>query len=132
MATVRLLVAWVLMLAIPLQALAASSMLHCPNGSTAPVQSESAAPVHRADHDHASHHHHESADGVKVKGSSSDDGGFDPEHKCSMCATCSHAVAIAQTAPSIPAVPPPQSHAPNVSLPAFGWPSPVPDKPPRA
>ena len=147
--------AWLLLLAIPLQGLAAASMLHCGSGSGSAAPARSAGhPHHHPDgsdravamghglshHQHAGHDHSadESADvaaaSVDSTAGSPAVGGALPhaDHKCSVCAACCHAAAISDPGLVLAAATAPQAVRvePFVAVP--GRPGSVPDKPPRA
>ncbi|HSV34610.1 MAG TPA: DUF2946 family protein [Ramlibacter sp.] len=121
MTGIRLICLWLMMLALPLQGLAAASMGHCGARSSA-APSESASAAH---HEHAEAMH--SHDGHEGHG-----GGIQADHKCSLCAFCGHAVALNEF-PQSPQFGEP-AHAPLpepfVLIPALAVL--VPDKPPRA
>ena len=117
MSRIRLLLAWLVMAAIPLQGFAAASMLFC--GAAA---GQGTAVVAMADgpHDHAAHRH---GDG---------DAAGKASHSCATCATCCHSAAITET-PRVPALPPlAGTLAAQPFLLILARPSAVPDKPPRA
>lgn len=130
----RLLLAWILMLAIPVQGFAAASMLFCgPNMShhaqEAKHQDSSGTPTH----DHKQNVN-EVKDSVDKGGVKLGDGKPAPDlmHKCAVCASCCNAVALPQaTLIVVPEVP---VHAgpdePTVA--AYSRPLLVADKPPRA
>lgn len=135
MLRVRLILAWLLMAAVPLQGWAAATMLFC-----GPMQPAVHAPAHKAggqaDH-RASHEPH--APGVHAQHAAHEDGAGDhphpvgdESHACSACAACSHSVALAQT--QLPAavsdIPRDELAEPLVAV--LALPTPVPDKPPRA
>ncbi len=93
---------WILALALPMQALAAATMLHC---------SHQAAPqAAAAVHEHAGHHGAAAADAGVVQGASvqhttdAADGG---KHQCSACAACVAGAAL----PSAVSVTPPTDAA---------------------
>jgi hypothetical protein len=141
MSIVRLVIAWLVMAALPLQGLAAGSMLFCDQASHS-----TAAPGER--HDHAAHEHapgaqaaHEHAihaDDMASRLSQQDDGAqadhaqAQSGHACPICASCCNLVALSET-PTLsvggasPMAPPLQGPARVVTRVA-----PAPDKPPRA
>ncbi len=131
MSRIRLLLAWLVLAAIPLQGFAAASMLFCGMGSghqPAP-QVQAQAGEH---HDHASHGH---GHVVAEKAAQPADGQAqlpDASHKCGVCAACSHSVAITQTPRVLALAPPPQAQASEPFVLIHPRPSTVPDKPPRA
>lgn len=137
---------WLLLLALPLQGLAAVSMLHCGSGQgsaevswTAPGPQhhsrhgdQAAAAPHDPSHQHADHHH--AVDGADNEAGNPADAGAMPDagHKCSVCATCCHSAAISDTAgiPATAAAPQAVRVEPFVAV--QSRPGSVPDKPPRA
>ena len=131
----RLLFAWIVMIAIPVQGFAAASMMFCGKGSAHHAQ---AAAVHQHDagtpaHDHATHQPQAQAAAEQAPMKLSDGASAtNLAHKCSACASCCHGVAIAQTPlivlPDVPARAGPGEPSPA----AYSRPSVVPDKPPRA
>jgi hypothetical protein len=137
MVRLRMFLAWLLLLAIPLQGLAAASMSYCGPTAKAQAQQTQAAHEHHdhdmqgqsgATNDHAKHHHQAVSDtGEQTSGTVLPDAG----HKCSICAACCNAVAITET-PQVPTF----SAAPQIIwaeplVLAYSRPTPVPDKPPR-
>lgn len=141
MSLLRLVIAWLVMAALPLQGLAAASMLFCDQATHATASQQ-------VGHDHASHghaqaghdrdaqDHHGPADaeaspsadpGEHAAGSLVDDG-----HGCPICASCCNLVAASET-PTLMA-----DASPPAGLPAQGDArvstrhEPQPDKPPRA
>ncbi len=137
MSTLRLIVAWLVMAAVPLQGLAAASMLFCDQGAVA------AAAVHQehAGHDHHHAYGHEAgADSAwqahdsaqQAHGSKAPSGEqADADHACPICASCCQVVALSE-APSISApADSPSAHLPQPRVPALTRASPRHDKPPR-
>lgn len=118
---VRLLLACLLIAALPLQGIAAASMAFCAAG----VPTATAAATHA--HDHASAHEHAVA-------APADTGMSLPDtaHACSACMACCHAVGLVQTAAF--ALPQPAPQAPLVAAPAplHERPASVLERPPRA
>lgn len=99
---VRLLVLWIMMIAVPFQGYAAAAMLYCGPGHAGATAAVSAEPS--VAHDHAQHPH---GDGhghphQEAKPPANDDGGQsvsaaqDTQHKCSTCGAC-HATALTST-----------------------------------
>lgn len=138
----RLLLAWLLMAALPLQGWAAASMLFCGPAQRAAVQAHAQVPADAGHHGmradtHAAHHEgtvgghaHPHADPSAPHDTAAGDGSA--SHACGVCAACCHAVALAQT-PHWPAVQPVPAAEPAEPLTAvLARASPVPDKPPRA
>lgn len=145
MSRLRLFLACVLLAALPLQGYAAAAMLFC-----GPAAIGSMGHADRADraghrghadhaghaghgapesatppHDHAQHSHEGHDSGVR-------DAPSDADHACSVCAACSHSVALAGTPQvmSAPAVPQASGAEPFSAFPTRAIR--VPDKPPRA
>ena len=120
MPRLRMLIAWLVLAALPLQGFAAASMLFC--GAPTPI-----AQRHEAHGDHAQHQHaaqHEGHQQVKNSG--------DAGHSCAVCAACCHLAAFtAVQALPLAAVAhgdvPPQPAA-RLATRAI----PLPDRPPRA
>ncbi len=145
----RVLCLWLLMVALPLQGLAAASMQHCVgnSGRVAAVAAPASATMGGHLHAHAGHenaeHHAVSYSMSAASAFASDahlpggqaDGAPEsqtPGHKCAMCAFCGHAVALNQVPAPLEFGNP--AHAsppePSVLIPAIA--ALVPDKPPRA
>ncbi|MDP3762270.1 MAG: hypothetical protein Q8R01_17330 [Ramlibacter sp.] len=137
----RLLLAWLLLAALPLQGWAAATMLFCGPAQRAAVvakapphgEAVSHHDMHAAHHDmqavHAQHHmdtgHAGSAgDGAQPVA--------DGSHTCGVCAACCHGVALAQTQQWPAASPAPRADLIEPLVAVVARPSPVPDKPPRA
>jgi hypothetical protein len=125
MSILRLLVAWLVMAALPLQGLAAASMLYCDQAAAA------VAAVHdeHADHDH-DHHQASARDGHEADHSDAADSGHG-DHKCPICALC-QVVAIPESTPIIPWADSPSADLPQPRALALTRAPPRPDKPPRA
>lgn len=127
MSRLRLLFAWLVLAAIPLQGFAAASMLFCGMAPGHHAQAQAQATVH---HDHAAHSH---AQVVKTgKAADAKSKVPDSSHQCGVCASCCHSAAIVETPRLLAPAPLPQAEvaAPFVAIDLR--PSPVPDKPPRA
>jgi len=134
----RLLLACLVMLAIPLQGFAAATMLFCGAGNG---HHAAAAPT-GAQHDHRGHVHpvsdaHASHTEVQAKMAPDfpDATAKTPAgtvHKCGVCSSCCHLVAITESVPlvRIALVPHADIAAPVVAV--QNRPVRVPDKPPRA
>ena len=128
----RLVLAWLVMFAIPLQGIAATTMLFCAGGPAHHHAQLQSAPHHAsgAEHDHATHQH------AQAKAGDVDSPAATMQlpaqtHKCGVCASCCHSVAIAEgfhplTFAALPQTDPPESFVPVHSRPAV-----VLDKPPR-
>lgn len=149
MSIVRLVVAWLVMAALPLQGFAAASMLFCDQATHSAASADrghdhashqhAAAALHdQASHDHGPHGHDldASAHGAKVSQQHAGDGksataGADAR-ACPICASCCNLVALWQT-PIL------SLEAGRPAPPALEGPArvltrhaPAPDKPPRA
>jgi hypothetical protein len=97
---IRRFLLWLLMLAIPLQGIAASTMLHCE-----PSHARQQVAVEAAAHDHALHqaasaahshdqHHADAGDTVAHSEAHSPGSADHQKAKCSVCASCCSGVAI--------------------------------------
>src|SRR5512133_412005 len=100
MPRIRLILAWLLMAAVPLQGWAAATMLFCgpmpPSVHAHAHEAGGQTDLHAAP---AAHHH-----GMNPQHATHDDGTAahpqpvgDESHACSACAACSHSIALAQT-----------------------------------
>jgi hypothetical protein len=132
-----MLLGWLLLLAIPLQGLAAASMLYCdPAPKAAQAHQLQSAHEHGHDahamsaspHDHAKHDHVASDAGQQHAGASS---ATDGDHKCSLCAAC-QVVGISDSPHTSTFSATPQIPWVELFIPVHSRPTPVPDKPPRA
>ena len=131
----RFLMLWLLMAAVPLQGLAAASMLYCGMGvQHGAAQSMAVAATSVPD---PASHDHERDHGAMAKADKSADGQQQLQqlpganHECSVCAACSNAVAITTVASSVGAMPLPQAELAEPFVLIQRRPAPVPDKPPR-
>ncbi|MDB5858892.1 MAG: hypothetical protein JWQ76_2581 [Ramlibacter sp.] len=124
MSRFRILLACLLLLAIPLQGIAAASMLYC-GAATSHSHDEVQAPSH---HDHSADVHA----AAQADDAAAAAGLPDQDHKCGACATCCHGAAIAATFTLLSPSPAPQAHAAEPVVHLHSRSSPVPDKPPRA
>lgn len=135
MPILRLVIAWLVMAALPLQGLAAASMLFCGQAPQAAVSHEAAHDHAGHGHDGASHQHggmagadggHHHGDVGAVDTASADDG-----HSCPICAACNLVALSESPAPLLagdaPAGLPSQGPSRVITREA-----PAPDKPPRA
>ena len=128
LARLRLLLAWILMAAVPVQGFAAGSMLFCA-AATHEVAGHSAHAEARLQHDHTTHTHHA---GDVAKKSTAKAAVVDAQHQCSLCAACCHGVGITQLPPMWQASPAPQADLANPFVLIVSHAPPLPDKPPRA
>lgn len=131
MSHLRFVLAWLIMLALPLQGLAAATMVFCAgehHGTSATVQ---AAQEH-SPHDHSSHQqpavdsHQANADDAR-----SSQALPDANHKCGACASCCHGVAVTQGHASPVVVALERPHLAQSFLRIDTAAAEVPDKPPR-
>lgn len=121
----RLLIAWMLLLALPLQGLAGVSMLQCESFPAVQAATDDGHAVHHG-HAHASHSDQDDAFTAAAEAEAG--------HSCAACAACAascHAMAPGGL-PGVQPVALPQ-HRTSVPAPLAGGPAlPIPDKPPRA
>ncbi len=148
MPLLRLVLAWLVLAALPLQGFAAASMLFCGQAAHGVAQPRTAP--HQEGHDHAAHSqgaghdsmaaahagHHESDAGpastnLAAHGDAATAAGGDG-HACPICASCCNLLAITE-APTLgvhsvaPLPPPREGPSPVITREAS-----APDKPPRA
>lgn len=130
MPRIRLLFAWLVLAAIPLQGFAAASMLFCGMGPghQATLQVQAQVGEH---HDHARGQHDHAVKEKAAQPADSQPQLPDASHKCGVCAACSHSVAITQTPRVLALAPPPHARATEPFVLIHPRPSTVPDKPPR-
>jgi hypothetical protein len=130
MSRFRLFLAWLIMVAIPLQGMAAASMLYCGMGAYhGPAQV--AVQAQAEHHDHAQHGHADVTQAKKAD-AGADKKAPDSSHKCPVCASCCHGAAIAQFPSLAVLAPAPQAEPAEPFVLIHARPSTVPDKPPRA
>jgi hypothetical protein len=133
MIRLRILFAWLLMAAIPLQGFAAASMLFCGKGAQQQGYAATQVAADSTHHDHAMHGH---AGGGHHQAKSADTAPAEApaatSHKCSVCSACCNSMAIIGTGPILAIAPAPQSELAEPLVLIQTLPSPVPDKPPRA
>ena len=132
MSRFRLFLAWLVLAAIPLQGLAAASMLFCGMAAHhAPAQVAAAKQDVAGEHDHSQH---SDAAEVQVEKTADDSGKQLPDvtHKCAVCASCCNSVAITEFPPLVAFAPVPQAELAEPFVLIHARPSQVPDKPPRA
>lgn len=133
---IRVFFAWLIVAAIPLQGLAASSMLFCGMGLhhahvAAQADKSLSSSVASAGHDHSKHGH---ASDVQSKKTSDNAGKKVPgaAHKCAVCASCCNIVGITEFPQLVAFAPVPQAELAELFVLIHARPSRVPDKPPRA
>lgn len=128
----RILFAWLLMAALPLQGFAAASMLFCGMGTQHQSASTAVAP-----HDHAAMLGQATVGHVHAKAIGAAHGALpqtqhDTQHKCSICAACCNGVALIGLQQSMAVATAAQSELAEPLVLIHTRPAPVPDKPPRA
>lgn len=139
MARLRMFLTCLLLAAIPLQGLAAATMLFCGPGGPAQPAASAAHEQHvqhhgtAAGHDHAMHQHagHDEATS-QADQPANGPGAADQGQKCSVCTACCHSVAITEAANIAALAPAAQTVSFGLAVAVHSRPSPVPDKPPRA
>jgi hypothetical protein len=129
MTRLRRLLTWLLLLALPMQALAAASMPGCGPAGQAQVQAHAQqdAHQHHGDSGAAGHDHHAADASVADADTATPDSG----HSCGACAACCHGIGIGATAHSTPVIAPPIASLAEPFAPVHSRPGTVPDKPPR-
>ena len=131
MSVLRLVIAWLVMAALPLQGMAAASMLFCGQAAHTTVAAHGA-------HDHATHalggsaHAHHGHVDAHASPADAGEATADDGHACPICASCSNLVALSEPpslslAAHVPASQP--SHGASRVLTREAS---TPDKPPRA
>lgn len=141
MTRLRILFAWLALLALPLQGFAAASMLFC--GGHGEAGGPAAAHVATMQHVHAQptapegghfhHHQHASADEAGASHAATHDlGKADSGHRCAVCASCCNFAAVASAAAVMEPAATPQADLPPAVLRVPTRATLVPDKPPRA
>lgn len=124
LARLRLLLAWILMGAVPVQGFAAGSMLLCA-AATHEVAAQAGAQLQ---HDRTTHTHDA---GYVAKKSTGKAAVADAQHQCSLCAACCHSVGITQLASMGQASTAPQADLADPFVLIVSHAPPLPDKPPR-
>lgn len=130
MLMLRILFAWLLTAAVPMQGFAAASMLLCGMGTQ--HQHTAQASEH---HDHAAMHNHSGGDAAQGHAHAADpasNASPDTGHKCSICAACCNGVALVGVNRMAAIPPAPQAEWAEPFVLIHTLPAPVPDKPPRA
>lgn len=128
---VRVLLIWLLAIALPAQGVIAATMVFC--GPNHHDGASAAAVAHEAD---AAHSHDEAADG-QAKSTAADETAapdkFSPSgmQKCSVCASCCSAAAIYDTVPKVPVVEPVDAHFAALAPDVEPFAADGPDRPPR-
>lgn len=116
-----------------MQGFAAASMVFCKGEHHAAASGQATVPglAKRGGHDHASHSH-----GVALQGDNADHAADaqlpDSAHKCGVCASCCHNLAVPQSLPWPSFSPPSQAELAEPFLLILSTPTTVLDKPPSA
>ena len=125
MSHLRILVAWLVLLAFPFQGFAAVTMAMCAGGHHAPQAATQQHDAH-AGHDHASHAHAAQASDDQAQPLP------DAAHKCSICASCCHGVALTPSGAWPQLVPLERATLAEPFVAVRAAAGEVPDKPPRS
>lgn len=136
MVRMRMLLAWIVLLAIPLQGVAAASMLFCGMSGqerVSHVHAVGGAGDHQQHADHATHKQHH---GTSESAQAQDDPAETQQHtgnahKCSVCAACSHAVGMTGFSTALTVTTAPQAEPDMVVAAMHSYSTRVDDKPPR-
>ncbi|WP_407646661.1 DUF2946 family protein [Caenimonas koreensis] len=134
MLRLRVVLAWLLLLALPLQGFAAASMLYCGPAGKAALASV-ATHAHGEPHAHdgkVAHDHQHDHVSPGSQPHEADQQLPDAGHSCGVCGACSHSVAITETPHLVNPTPVPHVLRSEFFVAFPTRPSPVPDKPPRA
>ncbi len=123
MSLLRLVIACLVMAALPLQGIAAASMLFCGSQAAAQVAEAASHHEHHASLNAAAHDHAPPADAGT---------GDTPAHSCPVCAACSQAQAVGGFEPSPLAAPAPSAEPSQPPGRVSSRALTLPDKPPRA
>ncbi len=131
MLMLRILFAWLLIAAVPMQGFASASMLLCGTGA----QHQHSAQASDT-HDHAAMHSHSGddvEDHIHTHAADPAPGASpDADHTCSICAACCNGVALVGLNHMAAVAPAPQAELAEPFVRVHTLPTPVPDKPPRA
>ena len=123
----RLLAAWLVLASLPLQGIAAASMLYCHQAVAAAVTVQG---------DHSGHDQGRHASAAAHDGHASDHGQAadpgDADHKCPVCGGLCHVMGIPESTPVAPSADAPPAELPQPRALALTRAPPRPDKPPRA
>lgn len=138
MLRMRMLLTWIVLLAIPLQGVAAASMLFCGMSSqerVSHVHAVGAAGDHQQRQDHARHkqHHHQgNLESAQIQGDPAETQQHaGSAHKCSVCAACSHSVGMTGFSTALAVAAAPQAEPDMVVAAMHSHSTRVDDKPPR-
>lgn len=131
MSHLRFVLAWLIMLALPLQGFASATMLFCA-GEHHETSTAVQAAQERSSHDHSAHPH-PAADSRQATADDAQSSQVLPDanHKCGVCASCCHSVAVTQGRASSGFVALERPQLAEFFLRIDTAPAEVPDKPPR-
>ena len=139
----RLLLACIVMFAVPLQGFASTTMLlcasspghHASDDKVAGGGPDNAGPHSFAGHDHSKHDHGTQGGSPQVKSGDLSQAeakaNVDATHKCGACASCCHLVAISEPPAFFLPSPLPKSDLTELSVHVSSLPAIGPDTPPR-
>jgi hypothetical protein len=130
MSRLRILFAWLLIAAVPMQGFAAASMLFCGMGAQHQHTAQASEP-----HDHVAMHGHsgDAAQGHHAHATDpAPDASADADHTCSICAACCNGMALVGVSHMAAVAPAAQAELAEPFVLIHTLPTPVPDKPPRA
>jgi hypothetical protein len=131
MPRIRLILAWLVMAALPLQGFAAASMLWC---GAAPAARVSQAHGHASDEGHGDHAHHAASSDSRHGHAAHADAKAGPDkqgHTCAVCASCCQVVAVNSFDPLPQVTAPPGAQPPHPHVRIATRIANLPDKPPR-
>lgn len=129
MPMLRILFAWLLIAAVPMQGFAAASMLLCGTGSEHQHTAQTSE-----SHDHAAMHSHtgDAEQSHALAAHPAHDASPDADHSCSICAACCNGMALVGLNHMAAMSPAPQAQLAEPFVLIHTRDTPVPDKPPRA
>ncbi len=131
----RRLLAWLLLVALPWQGVAAAAMVLCGPGTQAAVHGVLEAHAPAAD-GHGMHHGHGAHDALQSHDAGHAESGHglqaDADHHCAACSVCGHALALPGAPVMLQTPPLPQGPVAGVWQRPASRVAPLPDKPPRA
>ena len=129
MLLLRILFAWLLIAAVPMQGFAAASMLMCGMGEQHQHTAQASEP-----HDHVAMHGDMGAaePSPAHAASPAPDASADADHTCSICAACCNGIALVGLNHLAAVAPAPQTELAEPFVRVHTLFAPVPDKPPRA
>lgn len=139
MRLLRVIMLWWMVLALPMQGMAAAAMLHC-GAAGAPVPASSPQQAHHdgihhaapeADAAHAAHAHH-AADAEGSAPAFGHDAGHAAGHACSACAACCVAMGLPAGMPVLATAPAATTAVTALVAPAPSFLTAGPERPPRS